>query len=323
MGDKHPGPGFDRILKTFPPLVRDSLQTIPEAGGMLAAEHCLAVMDALKMSAEDLMQALLPAAATFGVTAISGFRVGAVAKARICGSGRDAALFLGANIEFPAQALTQTIHAEQAAILSAWLREAKRIDSIAVTAAPCGCCRQFFNELNNGHNLEILLCRHPDGKTTRYRLSDLLPGAFGPRDLGLEAGLVSLPRKAGDLDLETPSDDPLALGALAAAEKSYAPYSGNLAGCVIETTAGRTYTGRYAENAAFNPSLSPLHTAIIRWTLNRPGKRERISRCVLVEKPTSVSQRALCTLLLQTIAPDVGLEYCRAQGVVVDNLSTV
>ena len=72
------------------------------------------------------------------------------------------------------------------------------------------------------------------------------------------------------------------------------------------------YAGRYAENAAFNPSLSALHTAIIRMTMDQPGAGNIIRRAVLVEKPTAISQRAVCELLLQTVAPNVHLEYFEA-----------
>ena len=72
------------------------------------------------------------------------------------------------------------------------------------------------------------------------------------------------------------------------------------------------YTGRYAENAAFNPSLSPLHTAITRLTMDNFESNINITRAVLVERPTSISQRAVCELLLQTVAPGVKLEYYEA-----------
>ena len=99
---------------------------------------------------------------------------------------------------------------------------------------------------------------------------------------------------------------------MAAAGKSYAPYTQAFAGCAIKTVAGKIYTGRYAENAAFNPSLSALHTAIISMNMAQPGLGSSIRRAVLVEKPTSISQRAACELLLQTVAPNVNLEYFEA-----------
>src|SRR5210317_1999254 len=144
---------FQQFLETFPPSVHEYLQTILQTGGMLSAKHCRVVMDALNISAEILMQRLLPMAKLYCATAISDFQVGAVAKAGMTDNTGDVALFLGANIEFPAQALTQTIHAEQSAIINAWLQGAKRISGIAVSAAPCGYCRQFLHELEGSPNL--------------------------------------------------------------------------------------------------------------------------------------------------------------------------
>jgi len=249
----------------------------------------------------------------YSATTISDFQVGAVAKARMSENAGEIALFLGANIEFPAQALTQTIHAEQSAIINAWLQGAKQIDAIAVTAAPCGYCRQFLYELEGSHQLTVILQKPDLGEVTKWDLSDLLPLAFGPHELGSESGLMASGDQQPDLSLQLSSDDPFVLGALASAGNAYAPYSHNLAGCAIEASNGKIYAGRYAENAAFNPSLSPLHTAIISRTMEQPGSENRISRAVLVEKPTVISQRAVSELLLQTVAPGVILEYFEAK----------
>jgi cytidine deaminase len=303
---------FYQFLEAFPPSVHENLQTIPQAGGMLAPEQCVAVMTTLKISAEDLMQRLLPMAKLYSVTTISGFQVGAVAKARMSDNAGEIALFLGANIEFAVQALTQTIHAEQSAVINAWLQGATQIDGLAVTAPPCGYCRQFLYELEGNQNLKVIIHDQINGKTTQNNLPDLLPAAFGPYDLGSASGLMASPAQLTDLNLKSSSNDPFVLEAKAAAQKSYAPYSQNFAGCVIKTVDGRIYAGRYAENAAFNPSLSALHSAIIRMTMDQPGAENSISRTVLVERPTSISQRAVCELLLQTVAPSVHLEYFEA-----------
>ena len=292
--------------------MREYLQTIQQTGGMLSAEHCLAVMESLKISAEILMQRLLPMAKLYCATTISGFQVGAVAKARMSDNSDEIALFLGANIEFPAQALTQTIHAEQSAIINAWLQGAMQIDAIAVTATPCGYCRQFLYELEGSENLKVILHDRIGGKTTQHNLSDLLPAAFGPHELGSTTGLMASPAQLADLNLQSFSNDPFVLKAMAAAKKSYAPYSENFAGCAIATGDGKMYAGRYAENAAFNPSLSALQTAIIRMTMDQPGAKNSINRAMLVERPTAISQRAVCELLLQTVAPSVKLEYFEA-----------
>jgi cytidine deaminase len=312
MKDSEPDSKFDQFYEAFPPSVRKSLQTMQKTGGMLSTEHCRVVMESLNISAEILMQRLLPLAKLYCATTISDFQVGAVAKARVPDNTNQIALFLGANIEFAAQALTQTIHAEQSAIINAWLQGATQIDGIAVSVAPCGCCRQFLYELEGSHNLKVILHNPIGGKTTPHNLSDLLPAAFGPHELGSTTGLMASAAQPANLNLKLSSDDPIVLEAKAAAKKSYAPYSQNFAGCTIKTVDGRIYAGRYAENAAFNPSLSALHTAIIRMTMDQPGAENSIRRAVLVEKPTVTSQRAVCELLLQTVAPTVNLEYYEA-----------
>jgi cytidine deaminase len=298
-----------QFLETFPPSVREYLQNILQTGGMLSVENCRVVMDALNISAEILMQRLLPMAKLYCATAISDFQVGAVANAGMTDNAGDVALFLGANIEFPAQALTQTIHAEQSAVINAWLQGAKRIDGIAVTATPCGYCRQFLYELEGRENLKIILHDQIGGKTTQHHLSDLLPAAFGPHELGSAAGLMGSPAQPADLNLKSRSDDPFVLEAKEAAQYSYAPYTLNFAGCAIKTVDGKKYAGRYAENAAFNPSLTALHTALIRMAMDQPGSETSICRAVLIERPTSISQRAACELLFKTVAPNVNLEY--------------
>jgi len=256
---------------------------------------------------------LLPMAKLYCATTISNFQVSAVAKARMSDNASEIALFLGANIEFPAQALVQTIHAEQSAVINAWLQGATQIDAIAVSAAPCGYCRQFLYELEGSQNLKVIIHDQIGAKTTQHNLSDLLPAAFGPHELGSATGLMASLAQLADLNLKSSSNDPFVLEAKAAANKSYAPYSQNYAGCAIKTVDGKMYAGRYAENAAFNPSLSALHTAIISMTMDQPGSENSIGRAVLVERPTAISQRAVCELLLQTVAPNVGLEYFEAE----------
>jgi cytidine deaminase len=248
----------------------------------------------------------------YNAAAVSEFQVGAVAKARMSDNPAEVALFLGANIEFPGQALAQTIHAEQSAVINAWLQGAKQIDAVAVSAAPCGYCRQFLWELEGSRNLSLILSDQSGGKSTRLNLSDLLPAAFGPHELGSTNGLMSSAAQPAVLEMKSKSDDPFVLKAKTAAESSYAPYSQNFAGFAAITETGKIFSGRYAENAAFNPTLSALHTAIIGLTMDQPGSKICINRAVLVERPTSISQRASCELLLRTLAPNVKLEYFEA-----------
>ena len=303
---------FKKFLASFPTSVQEHLDTIPHSSGVLTGEHYRAVMESLNLSVEEFILRLLPLARLYSRSPISNFQVGAAAKARMSDNVDDIALFLGANIEFPAQALTQTIHAEQSAVINAWQQGARQIETIAVTAAPCGCCRQFLYELDGARNLKVILANPFDGKTTPHNLTDFLPQAFGPQELGQATGLMAPPAQPADLTLQPSPNDSFVQKALSAANESYAPYSKNLSGCAIETSNGKIYAGRYVENAAFNPSLSPLHTVIVQMNMDNLDSNNQFTRAVLVEKTTSVSQRAVCELLLRTVAPGVDLEYYEA-----------
>ena len=68
-------------------------------------------------------------------------------------------LYFGANYEFPGQALSFTVHAEQAATMHAISFGETGIDLLAVSAAPCGYCRQFLNELTTAFYVFKSSCR--------------------------------------------------------------------------------------------------------------------------------------------------------------------
>ncbi len=238
------------------------------------------------VSIPQFMTTLLPRAAEFARPPISNFKVGAVARAT---SGN---LYLGANVEFSGEALSFTVHAEQSSVASAFMYGEEGIDLIAVTAAPCGYCRQFLNELATAGELTIQL---PNGS---FQLAELLPNAFGPRDLGIEGGLLH--RQENGLSIE--SDDKLANEALCAANMSYAPYSKSFAGVALRTSDGTVVTGAYAENAAFNPSMSPLEVALSQ--LNLRGRTfETITDAVLVSVDDLHTNATRTVLAAVTDAP--------------------
>jgi cytidine deaminase len=100
----------------------------------------------------------------------------------------DGSIFTGANIENASYPLACC--AERTAIYAAVNHGHTEIRAVAVTAArvptvtPCGGCRQVLNEFkpDDGDLIVIL-----DGPTiTQRRLAELLPEAFGPRDLDEE-----------------------------------------------------------------------------------------------------------------------------------------
>jgi cytidine deaminase len=200
---------------------------------------------------------------------VSNFKVGAIAR------GKSGALYFGTNVEFAGEALSFTVHAEQSAIVNAWMSGETGVDIVATSAAPCGYCRQFLNELVTARDLMIVM----PGQVRA--LSSLLPSSFGPRDLGVEGGLL----QRDDHHLTIDERDDLAQAALAAANMSYAPYSKQFAGAAIRTNDGKIVSGPYAENAAFNPSLSPLQAALSQLNLGG-GAWNDIAEVVLVQSGT-------------------------------------
>jgi cytidine deaminase len=299
-------------LKEFPKSVRDILQTIPLQAGRLFSPQCTELMKHLGVDPEELMTRLLPLARIYAVAPVSRFQVGAVAMAGEQGPPDHADrfdLFLGANVEFMHQPLNQTIHAEQSAALHAWHQGAQYLRAIAASEAPCGYCRQFLCEFEKNAEMMVIT---PDRQNRTYRkrlLSDLLPEAFGPLDLGNRSGLMSPAPQDRKLQLNAAAKDRTIAAALSAAEKSYAPYTQNFAGCALEIPNGEIYSGRYVESAAYNPSLPPLQSAILCMNMATLEEQRSIQRVVLVEKPTGVRQRKVVELLLESWAPGIELEY--------------
>ncbi|GLR10800.1 cytidine deaminase [Mixta theicola] len=220
------------------------------------------------MDADALALALLPLAAACAVTPLSRFNVGAVAR------GNSGRWYFGANMEFSGATMQQTVHAEQSAVAHAWLRGESGLQIITVNYTPCGHCRQFMNELNSGTALRISLPGRPVAT-----LADYLPDAFGPRDLHITTLVMD------EVDHGyAPTGDALAQAAIAAANRSHAPYSQAHSGVALESASGAIYHGGYIENAAFNPSLPPLQAALI--LLNMHGEScQQIVRAVLAEHP--------------------------------------
>jgi cytidine deaminase len=97
------------------------------------------------------------------------------------------------------------------------------------------------------------------------------------------------------------TDDELAGAALDAANISYAPYSKSFAGVAVRTSDGTVAAGAYAENAAFNPSMSPLEVALSQ--LNLAGRAfDGITEAVLVgvdgmhDEATRLVLRSVCNV---------------------------
>ncbi len=304
---------FMKHLNLFPKQVRDILRTVPMQAGWLNAQQCAELIKNLGIDLEELMVRLLPLAKIYAVAPVSRFRVGAVAMAGAERNADQIELYLGANMEFMHQTLNQTIHAEQSATMHAWHRGAQLLHAVAVSESPCGYCRQFLNEFEKNDKMVVIT---PVGENFTYRktpLSDLLPEAFGPFDLNNQSSLMPNTSPDRRLKLKVAAKDRIVSEALLAAERSYAPYTKNFAGCAMQSVTGEIYSGRYVESAAFNPCLTPLQSAILCMNMDTVEEDRSIYRVVLVEKPAVVTQRKSVELLLGSWAPGINLEYFEAE----------
>ncbi|EHA5004756.1 cytidine deaminase [Salmonella enterica subsp. diarizonae] len=234
---------------------------------MLAAEQVSTLKNATGLDEDALAFALLPLAAACARTDLSHFNVGAIAR------GVSGNWYFGANMEFLGATMQQTVHAEQSAISHAWLCGEKGLAAVTVNYTPCGHCRQFMNELNSGLDLRI----HLPGRAP-HTLRDYLPDAFGPKDLEIKTLLMDEQDHGFAL-----TGDTLTQAAITAANKSHMPYSQSPSGVALECKDGRIFTGSYAENAAFNPTLPPLQGALNLLSLNGYDYPD-IQRAILAEK---------------------------------------
>jgi homotetrameric cytidine deaminase len=92
--------------------------------------------------------------------------------------------FTGANVENASYSVA--ICAERVAASQAVASGHRDINAVAVVSSartptpPCGVCRQFLFEFDPDMTV---VSEGPDGDRRTWTLSDLLPDAFGPRDL--------------------------------------------------------------------------------------------------------------------------------------------
>ncbi|RRO11217.1 cytidine deaminase [Pectobacterium aquaticum] len=243
-------PRFENAFQQLPASLQAAIGPLldkPDFAAMLTADDVNAVCEASQLDADALAFALLPLAAACAQAPISNFQVGAIAQ------GLSGNFYFGANMEFSAVQLQQTVHAEQSAVSHAWIRNERGLRAVTVNYTPCGHCRQFMNELRNAASLRIQLPGRQPAVLSHY-----LPDSFGPVDLHIDTLLMDDINHGAILQ----NVGALARQALDAANRSHAPYSKAISGIALETLSGNIYTGRYAENAAFNPSLPPLQVAL-------------------------------------------------------------
>lgn len=125
----------------------------------------------------------------------SEFPVGAAVLAE------DGSIFAGCNIENASYPLT--ICGERSAVSAAVSSGHREIRAVAVSAprmpgtTPCGACRQVLNEFRPKHgDMTVIL---DDGELGLHlTLDDLLPRAFGPRNLDSATKAQERPEGATD-----------------------------------------------------------------------------------------------------------------------------
>lgn len=132
---------------------------------------------------EALVERLIAAAraaAAHAYVPYSHFPVGA---AVLTASGE---IVSGVNIENASSGLT--VCGERVAIFTAAAAGHRELRAVAVSAprapgtTPCGACRQVINEFTPEAGELIVLIDHGH-RVVPHAFSDLLPAAFGPRDL--------------------------------------------------------------------------------------------------------------------------------------------
>ena len=134
------------------------------------------------MSTDDLvvreMQVAAEAAMKNAYCRYSKFRVGAAVLSD------DGQIFAGCNVENASYGLTMC--AERNAIFQAVAQGVRKVKAVVIVTPtekvtpPCGGCRQVINEFGPGAEIFVF----GSGKAARqFKLSDLLPDAFGPDNL--------------------------------------------------------------------------------------------------------------------------------------------
>ena len=272
----------------------------PSERGKIPAADVESMLGWDRRTVHDFMVDLLPIAQTYSHSPLSRYRVGAVVR------GTSASLYLGTNIEVPGQVLGFAVHGEQCALANAFMHGEGGLTALAVTAPPCGHCRQFLNELPNSADLKVLV--KGNAPTT---VGSLLPVSFGPNDLKVTERLFI--RKKIDLRPTMPCSDELCGLAMEAASRAYAPYTKALSGVALKSSSGASYQGSYIESAAYNPSLSPLQAALGGLILSseRPS---HITSVVLAELENApISQWSATQAVLESLAPEARVRRLTAR----------
>ncbi len=204
---------------------------------------------------------LLTFAASLSLCPVSHFSVGCIA---VGVSGRH---YLGANFEFEGFSLNQTVHAEQAATVMAYVHGEDHLVALYVSAMPCGHCRQFLRENSNYESLQIHVLPQKPAAPGVFLLPDLLPHSFGPEALHISEKLFTKKKLPENYSFtsERLKSVPVDLHELlqSGLRHAFCPYSREPSAVIFAFPRGVKIVGFSLESCAFNPSLSPFQVALI------------------------------------------------------------
>ncbi|KAK3285735.1 hypothetical protein CYMTET_6669 [Cymbomonas tetramitiformis] len=287
-------------------------QAVAEGRFVFEREEVDAFKQMLNMTDSQLCEHMISPATKLARPPISGYYVGAV------GMGESGRVYLGVNLEFSRLPMQMAVHAEQFMVANALRMKERAIVRLAVSAAPCGHCRQFMAELPRVDAMEIKVINQP----TMF-LPELLPARFGPEDLLHDSSTprlledrhngLTLTAAAAALCLD---EDLSAIGdaALDAANSAYTPYSECPSGLAVRTACGSVYQGGAVESCAYNPGMSPLQTTLVAALAEGGHRWEEMQTAVLVELPGAPVQHAeIVELVLKRIAPNARLVVLSAE----------
>lgn len=224
----------------------------------------------------DIQKDLLPLAREFSQCPISGLKVGAVAL------GKSGNCYLGANMEFTGVPLHASLHAEQSAVINAWMHGESTLQALYVSDTLCGHCRQFLHELHAAVELKLIV------NGVARKLGDLLPEPFAQKRPKGNSLLDNPAKRLVNIHRESGNHSQRAVNA---ASRSYTPYSQSPEGFIIETINGQHFAGRTAESIAFNPSVPAVITALNQLNLSAQRKVS-INRCTHARLATALTHSA-------------------------------
>jgi cytidine deaminase len=134
----------------------------------------------MQLLTNDIKQKLIQCAIEARQWAYAPYSNYLVGAALLTSSGR---IYDGVNVENAAYPTGMC--AERVAVFKAVSEGERHLTAIAVVTSnggtPCGACRQVLSEF--GLDTMVLIANEQGQLLQEFRLKELLPGAFGPKDL--------------------------------------------------------------------------------------------------------------------------------------------